>query len=102
MRGECRFTAEFDALRLGIGPAPRRALGYTPAFELRRDAKHGKDKLGKIGRGIDNRLGNRTQARAGAPRVAGNHHKIGRIAREAVNGRGNDNIAGREGGLTAS
>jgi len=51
-----------------------------------------------IGRRIDNRLGNRTQARAGALHVAGDHQKIGRIAREAINGRGDDNIAGREGG----
>ena len=45
----------------------------------------------------DNRLGNRTQACAGALHVAGDHQKIGRIAQEAVNGRGDHNIAGREG-----
>ena len=33
-----------------------------------------KDKLGKIGGGIDNRLGKRTQARPGALHVAGDHH----------------------------
>ena len=45
---------------------------------------------------IDKRLGKRTQARAGALHVAGDHQKIGRLAREAVNGRGDDDIAGRE------
>jgi hypothetical protein len=63
MRGEFRLATEFDAFGFGVGPAPRRALGDAAAFALRRDAK---GKLGKIGRGIDNRLGNRTQARAGA------------------------------------
>jgi DNA invertase Pin-like site-specific DNA recombinase len=37
------------------------------AFELGRYAKHGKEKFGKIGRRVDNRLGNRTQARTGEP-----------------------------------
>jgi hypothetical protein len=46
---------------------------------------------------IDNRLGNRTQARAGALYVPGDHQKIGRIARQAVNDRGDHNIAGRKG-----
>jgi len=96
VRGERRLAAEFDALHLGVGPAARRAFENPAALELGRDAKHGKDKLGKIRGRIDNRLGNRTQARAGALHVAGDHQKIGRIAREAVNGRSDDNIAGRE------
>jgi hypothetical protein len=90
------LAAEFDAFGSRIGPAPRSAFENAAAFEVRRDAKHGKDKFGKIGRGIDNRLGNRAQARSGALHVAGDHQKIGRIAREAVNGRGDDNIAGGE------
>ena len=57
VRSQCRLASEFDALGFGAGPAPRRALDDASAFQLRRDAKHGKDKLGKIGRGIDNRLG---------------------------------------------
>jgi hypothetical protein len=65
MWGEGGLAAEFDAFGLRIGPSPRRALGAASAFELCRDAKHDKDKLGKIGRRIDNRLGNRTQACAG-------------------------------------
>src|SRR5882724_5212250 len=85
VRSERRLAAEFHALRPWLWRRPGPALGDTAAFELRGDAKHGKDKLGKIGRGIDNRLGNRTQARAGALHVAGDHQKIGRITREAVN-----------------
>jgi hypothetical protein len=34
---------------LAVRPAARGALGDAAAFELRRDAEHGKDKLGKIG-----------------------------------------------------
>ena len=36
VRGEGRLAAEFDALRLGVGPAARRAFEDAPAFELRR------------------------------------------------------------------
>jgi hypothetical protein len=61
------------------------------------NAKHGKHKLGKIRGRIDNRLGKRAQAGAGALDVAGDHQKIGRVAREAVNGRGDHDIAGGEG-----
>jgi len=71
MWGEGRLTPEFDAFGFRIGPAPRRALGDAAAFELRRNAKHGKDKLGEIARGIKHRLGQRTQARPGALHVAG-------------------------------
>jgi hypothetical protein len=79
MWGEGGLAAEFDAFGLGVGPAPRRALGDAAAFELRGNAKHGKNKLGEIGRGIDNRLGNRTQARPGALHVASDHQKVGRV-----------------------
>jgi hypothetical protein len=34
---------------LAVCPAARGALGDAAAFELRGDAEHGKDKLGKIG-----------------------------------------------------
>jgi hypothetical protein len=98
VRGEGWLAAEFDALGFGAGPTPRRALGNATAFELGRDAKHGKDELGEIGRGINNRFGNRTQAGAGELHVAGDHQKIGRITREAVNCRNDDNITVREGG----
>jgi hypothetical protein len=64
MRGEFWLAVEFDTLCLGVGPAPRGAFENAAAFELGGDAKHGEHKLGKIGRGIDNRLGNRTRARA--------------------------------------
>jgi len=96
MWGEGRLTPEFDAFGFRIGPAPRRALGDAAAFELRRNAKHGKDKLGEIARGIKHRLGQRTQARPGALHVAGDDKKIGGITREAVNGGDDDNIAVRE------
>jgi hypothetical protein len=86
MWGQDVLAAEFDALGFRIDPAPRRALGDAAAFKLRCDAEHGKDKLGKIGRCIDNRLGNRTQARTARC-----------ISREAVNSPGYDNITGREG-----
>jgi hypothetical protein len=52
----------------------------------------------EIGRGIDNRLGNREQARPGTLHVAGDHQKAGCVAREAVNGGDDDNIAVCEGG----
>jgi hypothetical protein len=77
---------------------PETLISAAPGPQAPTCAKHGKDKLGKIRGRIDNRLGNRTQARAGALHVAGDHQKIGRIAREAINGRSDDNIAGREGG----
>ena len=71
MWGEGRLAPEVDAFGSRIGPAARGAFEDAATFELRRDAKQGKDKLGKIRRGIDNRLGNRTQACAGALHVAG-------------------------------
>jgi hypothetical protein len=87
VRGEGRLAAEFDALRLGVGSAARRAFENASAFELRRDAQHGKDKLGKIRGRIDNRLCNRTQAGPGALHIAGDNEKVGRIAGEAINSR---------------
>jgi hypothetical protein len=63
---------------------PRCALGDTAAFELRGDAKHGKDKLGKIRGCIDNWFGKRTQARPGALHVTGDYQKVGRVTLEAV------------------
>jgi hypothetical protein len=93
MRGEFRLAAESHALRLRAGTAARGAFGDAAAFELRRNPKHGKDKFGKIGRRIDNWLGNRTQARAGALHVAGDDQKVGRVTRDAVNGGDDDNIA---------
>ena len=63
MWGEGGLASEFDAFGFRIGPAPCRALGDAAAFEFRGNAKHGKDKLGEIARGIKHRLGNRPQAR---------------------------------------
>jgi hypothetical protein len=98
MWGESVLTTEFDALGFRTGPASCRALGDAAAFKFRGNAKHGKDKLGEIGRGIDNRLGNRTQARPGALHVAGDNQKVGRVTREPVNGGDDDNITVCEGG----
>jgi len=84
----------FHAFGPRVGTAAREAT----ALELRGDAKHGEDKLGAIGRGIDNRLGNRTQARAGALHAAGDHPKIGGVAREPVNRWNDHNIAVGKGG----
>jgi len=47
---------------------------FQEAFELRKDAKHGKHQFRKIGSRIDNRLGQRAQARARFAKVAGDHH----------------------------
>jgi hypothetical protein len=41
VRREGRLAAEFVPLRLGVGPAGRGAFENAPAFELRRNAKHG-------------------------------------------------------------
>src|SRR5580704_15139176 len=69
MWGEGVLATEFDAFGLGVGPTARGALGDAAAFEFRGNAKHGKDKLGKIARGIKHRLGQRTQASPGALHV---------------------------------
>jgi hypothetical protein len=65
---------------LALASARPRALDDATAFKFRGNAKHGKDKLGKIGRRIEDRLGNRTQARPGALYVTGDHQKIGCVA----------------------
>jgi hypothetical protein len=57
VRGQRRLAAEFDALLLGVGPAPRGAFEDAAAFELRRHAKDGEDDLGEVGSGIEERLG---------------------------------------------
>ena len=101
VRSEDRLAAKFDAVRLGVGPAARGAFENASAFELRRDAKDRKDDLGEVGRGIEERLGQRPDTSPGALHVPGDNQKVGRVAGEALNGRGEDNIAGRE-GLEAS
>ena len=75
MWGEGRLAPEVDAFGSRIGPAARGAFEDAATFELRRDAKQGKDKLGKIRRGIDSRFrkrrrGHRRQGRKGSARVA--------------------------------
>jgi len=71
-----------EGLRPNLTPSfasarpPSGALGDAAAFELRGNAKHGKDKLGEIARGIKHRLGNRPQARPGTLHVTGDHQKV--------------------------
>jgi hypothetical protein len=65
---------------------------------LRGNAKHRKNQLGEIARGIKHRLGNRPQARPGALHVTGDNKKVGRIARQAVNCRDYYYVAMGEGG----
>jgi hypothetical protein len=48
-------------------------------------------RLGKIARGIGNRLGEGADTGPGALHVARDHQQIGRAARQAVNRRGDDN-----------
>ena len=55
--GKLRLAAEFDAVGFGVGPAARGALQNVAAFELRCHAKDRKNDLGKIGRGIEKRFG---------------------------------------------
>ena len=48
------FAAEFDAFRLGVGPATRGALQDAATLQLRGgDAKDGEHDLSKVGRGVD-------------------------------------------------
>jgi len=43
VRGELRLAPEFDALRLGVGAASRRAVDDPASFELRGNAEDRKD-----------------------------------------------------------
>ena len=52
MQGENRLTSKCYTYRLRIGAAPCCALDDAATFELRGNAKDGKDDLGKVGRGI--------------------------------------------------
>jgi hypothetical protein len=64
VRGEDRLAAELDAFVLGVGPTARGAFEDLVSFELLRNAEYGENDLGKIGRGIEERLG---QERIPAP-----------------------------------
>src|ERR1700732_1844151 len=57
VRGELWLAPEFDALGLRIGAAPCRAVSDAAMFELRGNAKDRKNDLGKIRRGVKERLG---------------------------------------------
>ena len=94
VRGEGGLAAEFDAVGLGVGTAARGTLQNATAFELRRNAKDGEDDLREVGCGIEERLGQRADTGPGPLHVAGDNQKVGCIAREAVNGRGDNNSPG--------
>ena len=55
------------------------------AFQLRRNAKDCKDDLGKVGRGVEVRLGQRTDTGSGALHLTRDHQRVGRVAREPLN-----------------
>ena len=64
------------------------------AFQLRRNAKDGKDDLGKVGRGVEVRLGQRTDTGSGALHLTRDHQRVGRVAREPVNRQSDHHVAG--------
>ena len=70
VRGEGGLAPEFDALRLGVGAAPRGAFEDAAAFQLRGNVKDRKDDLGKVRGRIEERLGKRTNARPGLLHLA--------------------------------
>jgi hypothetical protein len=72
------------------------ALQDTAALQLGGNAKDRKDDLGKVRGRIEVRLSEGTDAGAGALHLAGDNEKVGRVAREAINRRGDHNIAGSE------
>ena len=76
---------------------PCGAVEDAAAFELRGNAKDRKNDLGKIGRGIEEWLGQRADTGPGALHVARDYQQIGRVARKPINGGGDNNIAGGEG-----
>ena len=57
VRREGRLAPEFDALRFRVGAVPSGAFHDAAAFELRGNPKDRKNDLGKIGNGIEERLG---------------------------------------------
>jgi len=52
MRGEDRLAAEFDTVRLGVGPAARGAFKDAAALQLGGNTENGQDNLGKVGCGV--------------------------------------------------
>jgi hypothetical protein len=52
-----RLAAEFDAVGLGVGPTARGALQNAAALQLRGNTENREDDTGKIGRGVEKRLG---------------------------------------------
>jgi hypothetical protein len=54
-------------------------------FLLGGNVKHGRHPFGKVGGFIQPRLGKRMKARRGPLDVMGDHQKVGRVARKAIN-----------------
>jgi hypothetical protein len=76
-----------------VSAAQRRAFHNATAFQLGSNPEHDKHQFGKVGRGIDDRLGQRSQAPSGALRVACYHQKVGCVTRQAVDRRNHHHIA---------
>jgi len=94
VRGEDRLAAESDAVRLGVGPAASSAFEDAAALKLGGNAEDGEDDLGKVRGRVEVWLDQRPDTGPGALHLAGDNQKVGRIAREPVNGRGDHHVAG--------
>ena len=57
MRGEDRLAPEFHASLFGVRSLSRRPFEDAATFQLRRYPENGEDDLRKVGRGIEERLG---------------------------------------------
>lgn len=91
------LAAELNPLRLGMGAAGGGALADAAQLEFRGDAKTGGDHLPKFGLRVDNRLGDRDEARAGLADVAAENNQVRGISRETINGWGFYQVAGLQG-----
>ena len=58
------------------------------ALQLRSDTENRKDDLGKIGSGVEVRLGEGTVTGTSALHIAGDHQQVSRVTRQWVNRRG--------------
>src|SRR5262249_45896675 len=97
VRGDDWHAAEFFAVGLGVGPAGRSALEDSAAHQLRRPREVQRLHVGYTRRAIEEWFGQWADIGYGALHLAGDHEKVGRVAREAANRWRDDNIAGREG-----
>jgi len=92
---EYRLAPEFHALGLRVGAASRCAVDDPASFELRGNAEDREDKLLEFRGRVDHWLRNRAKASARLFEFAGDHKKVGRVTREAVNGGHKNHVARR-------